>query len=199
MVPRMWDGGPIHNHQEYAGRITMVDGTTRNANSFHSIHVMGTIIASGTFGGRSDAKGMAPEATARSFDWNDDESEAISEAMNGMLLSNHSYGVPIANVPGAWYMGAYTQDSYNWDVIAYNFPYYLPVMSAGNDGTTTNPSPTTTGYDKLNGNKTSKNILTVANAQDATVNTTTGAITAGGTIHSSSSQGLQMIEELNQI
>lgn len=129
MVPRMWDGGPIHNHQEYAGRITMVDGTTRNANSFHSIHVMGTIIASGTFGGRSDAKGMAPEATARSFDWNDDESEAISEAMNGMLLSNHSYGVPIANVPGAWYMGAYTADSYNWDVIAYNFPYYLPVTS----------------------------------------------------------------------
>ncbi|SHI80699.1 S8 family serine peptidase [Flavobacterium haoranii] len=189
MVPRMWDGGPIHNHQEYAGRITMVDGTTRNANSFHSIHVMGNIIASGTFGGRSDAKGMAPEATARSFDWNDDESEAISEAMNGMLLSNHSYGVPIANVPGAWYMGAYTQDSYNWDVIAYNFPYYLPVMSAGNDGTTTNPSPTTTGYDKLNGNKTAKNILTVANAQDATVNTTTGTITAGGTIHSSSSQG----------
>ncbi|MDK2771446.1 MAG: S8 family serine peptidase, partial [Flavobacterium sp.] len=189
MVPRMWDGGPIHEHQEYAGRITMVDGTTRNTNSFHSIHVMGTMIASGTFSGRSDAKGMAPQATARSFDWNEDESEAIAEAMNGMLLSNHSYGVPIANVPGSWYMGAYTQDSYNWDVIAYNFPYYLPVMSAGNDGGTTNPNPTTTGYDKLNGNKTSKNILTVANALDATVNTTTGAITGGGTIHASSSQG----------
>ena len=188
MIPRMWDGGPIHNHQEYAGRITMVDGTTRNTNSFHAIHVMGTIIASGNF--QANARGMAYQATARSFEWNNDESEAISEAMQGMLLSNHSYGVPVSSVSATpWYIGAYSQESYNWDVIAYNFPFYLPVMSAGNDGSNNNPSPTTTGYDKLNGNKTAKNILTVANATDATVNATTGAITAGGTINSSSSQG----------
>lgn len=67
MVPRMWDGGPIHNHQEYAGRITMVDGTTRNTNSFHAIHVMGTIIASGI---QANARGMAYQATGRSFEWN---------------------------------------------------------------------------------------------------------------------------------
>lgn len=140
MVPRMWDGGPIHNHQECAGRITMVDGTTRNTNSFHAIHVMGTIIASGNF--QANARGMAYQATARSFEWNNDESEAISEAMQGMLLSNHSYGVPVGSVSSTpWYIGAYSQESYNWDVIAYNFPFYLPVMSAGNDGSNNNPSP----------------------------------------------------------
>jgi subtilisin-like proprotein convertase family protein len=187
MVPRVWDGGPIHAHQEYAGRITMVDGTTRNINSFHAIHVTGTVIGNGT---NAAAKGMAPAATARTFDWNDDESEAITEAMNGMLLSNHSYGTPIASVSGTpWYIGAYSADAYNWDVIAYNFPNYLPIMSAGNDGGNANPSPTTANYDKLNGNKNAKNILTIANSNDATVNATTGAITAGGAINTSSSQG----------
>ena len=189
MVPRIWDGGPINaTHQEYNGRTVFGDGqTTTNTNSFHAIHVTGTVIAAGVV---TNAKGMAYQATARTFDWNDDESEAISEAMNGMLLSNHSYGVPVSSVSSTpWYIGAYSQESYNWDVIAYNFPFYLPVMSAGNDGSNANPSPTTTGYDKLNGNKTAKNILTVANAQDATVNATTGAITAFGTINSSSSQG----------
>jgi subtilisin-like proprotein convertase family protein len=191
IVPRMWDGGPIHAHQEYAGRIAMVDNTVRNSNSFHAIHVMGTIIGSGV---TAAAKGMASAATSRSFDWDNDESEAITEAMNGMLLSNHSYGTPITNqttgvnLP-AWYMGSYVQDSYNWDEIAYTFPNYLPIMSAGNDGGNNgNATPTTVGYDKLNGNKNSKNVLTIANARDATVDAT-GAITAGGAIHGSSSQG----------
>ncbi len=186
MVPRMWDGGPIHAHQEYAGRITMVDGTSRNANSFHAIHVMGTIIGSGV---TANAKGMAPTATGRSFDWDSDESEAITEAMNGMLLSNHSYGVPVASVSSTpWYIGAYSVDSYNWDNIAYTFQNYLPVFSAGNDGSASNPNPTTSGYDKLNGNKGAKNVLTVANARDATVDAA-GNITTGGIVHSSSSQG----------
>ncbi|BCY27525.1 S8 family serine peptidase [Flavobacterium okayamense] len=188
MVPRVWDGGPINaNHQEYVGRTTFGDGnSTVNTNSFHAIHVTGTVIASGV---QANARGMAYQATARTFDWNDDESEAISEAMNGMLLSNHSYGVPVANAPGNWYMGAYSSEAYNWDVIAYNFPYYLAVMSAGNDGNTNNSQPTTAGFDKLNGNKNAKNNLVVANAQDATVNATTGAITAGAGINSSSSEG----------
>lgn len=185
MVPRVWDGGPIHNHQEYAGRITLVDGTVRNSNSFHAIHVTGTIIATGI---NAEAKGMAPLATARTFDWNNDETEAISEATSGMILSNHSYGVPVSSVTSTpWYIGAYSADSYNWDNIAYTFPNYLTVLSAGNDGTDTNPNPTTTGYDKLNGNKTAKNVLTVANGRDATVDVN-GNITVG-IIHSSSSQG----------
>ena len=192
MVPRVWDGGPIHNHQEYAGRITLVDGTIRTSNSFHAIHVTGTILATGI---NAAAKGMAPAATARTFDWTNDQSEVITEATNGMLLSNHSYGTPITNpttgvnLP-AWYMGAYSQDAYDWDVIAYTFPNYLPVMSAGNDGSNNgNATPTTAGYDKLNGNKNSKNILTVANARDGAVDASGNLTVVSGAIHSSSSQG----------
>lgn len=187
MVPRVWDGGPIHVHQEFTGRVTLVDATTRNTNSFHAIHVTGTVVGSGV---NASARGMAPGATSRTFDWDSDESEAISEAMNGMLLSNHSYGIPVASVTATpWFIGAYSADAYNWDVIAHTFPYYLPIMSAGNDGNNTNPNPTTANYDKLNGNKNAKNILTIANSNDATVNATTGAITGGGTINTSSSQG----------
>lgn len=188
MVPRIWDGGPIlATHQEFNGRTTFGDGlTVRNSNSFHAIHVTGTILASGVV---AAAKGMAPTATARTFDWDNDESEATSEAMNGMLVSNHSYGVPVSSAPGAWYMGAYSNEAYNWDEIAQIFPYYLPIFSAGNDGTASNPSPSTSGYDKLNGNKTAKNVLTVANGQDATVDGTSGAIISGGAINTTSSQG----------
>jgi hypothetical protein len=49
-------------------------------------------------------------------------------------------------------------------------PYYLPVYSAGNDGANNNPNATTAGFDKLMTNKTAKNNLVVANAQDANIN-----------------------------
>ena len=46
----------------------------------------------------------------------------------------------------------------NWDEIAYLSPYYLAVVSAGNDGyNDNNPDPMAFGYDKLNGNKNAKN------------------------------------------
>ncbi len=186
MVARVWDGGPSRpTHQEYGGRITIGDGnTTLDGNSFHACHVTGTIAASGV---QANAKGMAPQATVRTFDWNSDESEAAAEAANGMLLSNHSYGVPIANAPGPWLMGAYSQEAYNWDLIAYNAPYYLMVASAGNDGNNTNTNPSTAGYDKLNGNKNAKNNLVVANAQDANVNGSGGLISVA--INGGSSEG----------
>ena len=47
------------------------------------------MIASGV---QSTAKGMAPSADLRAFDWNSDEAEMASEAANGALVSNHSYG-----------------------------------------------------------------------------------------------------------
>ena len=118
-------------------------------------------------------KGMAPEASARTFDWNDDVSEAIAEAQSGMLISNHSYGTPITNngttLP-AWFIGSYTFGANEWDDVAYNAPYFLPVMSAGNDGANNdNPEPMAFGYDKLVGDKTAKNTLVVANCLDANI------------------------------
>ncbi|MCA1965456.1 MAG: S8 family serine peptidase, partial [Flavobacterium sp.] len=136
-------------------------------------------------------KGMATLATARTFYWDNDESEALSEVLGGMLISNHSYGVPITNgttsLP-AWYIGAYTDAAQGWDEIAYLSPYYLAVMSAGNDGTNNNnTNPIASGYDKLTGNKTSKNTLIVANANDAIINAD-GSLSSVS-INTSSSQG----------
>ena len=88
----------------------------------------------------------------------------------------------------AWYIGAYTDAARSWDEITYLSPYYLPVMSAGNDGTNNNNSnPIAVGYDKLTGNKTSKNTLIVANANDAVINTDGSLFSVS--INTSSSQG----------
>ncbi|WP_320816055.1 S8 family serine peptidase [Flavobacterium sp.] len=189
MVARVWDGGTVRRtHNLFSNRVTTVDDPSGTTYAAHATHVTGTIMASDA---SASAKGMAYQATARAFEWTDDESEALSEVLGGMLISNHSYGVPITSngtsLP-AWYIGAYTNDAANWDEIAYLSPYYLPVMSAGNDGgNNNNTNPIATGFDKLTGNKTSKNSLIVANANDANVAADGTLISV--TINTSSSQG----------
>ncbi|AXP79594.1 C5a peptidase precursor [Mariniflexile rhizosphaerae] len=134
--------------------------------SDHATHVAGILIAKGT---DVNAKGMAPKATLRSFDWGLDDQEALTEAANGLLISNHSYGVPIYNSSNvqqvdAKDIGSYSTDARAWDQVSFQSPYYLAVNSAGNDGSETYTGGLGVGYDKLTGNKTAKNILVVANA-----------------------------------
>lgn len=158
-------------------------GTT----SDHATHVAGTLIAKGV---DPNAKGMAPKATLRSFDWFDDDTEALSEAGSGLLLSNHSYGTPIFTSGGsqqisAQNIGSYSSDARTWDQVAFSAPFYLAVNSAGNEGTETYTGGLGSGFDKLTGNKTAKNNLVVANAR-------TTFLPSGGIllqISSSSSQG----------
>ena len=95
----------------------------------------------------------------KSYDWDNDLIEVSNEvSLNALLLSNHSYGVPILddngdmNAPN-WYMGCYNTTAVNWDNLAYNLPYYLMVASAGNDGYTSYSGGLLPGYDKLTGNK----------------------------------------------
>ncbi len=183
MTAHVWDGGPTRvTHQEFDGpggnnRVTINDGVTGlNGNSFHAQHVTGTIVASGV---QAAAKGMAPRARALTHDWNNDLSEATTEAAAGMLISNHSYGFAWRNQFGqvqlpAWYGGAYIDDSRDWDNLMYNSPYYLMVVAAGNDGNdnsaNSNPLDGNSSFDKLTGHSTSKNNMVVANGQDANVN-----------------------------
>ena len=190
MIAHVWDGGIARvTHQEYDGaggidRFSVADGST--SLNFHAAHVTGTIIASGVV---PAAKGMAPHARARGYDWNNDLSEATNAAANGMLISNHSYGYRSDQVP-TWWFGAYITESRNWDNLLYNSPYFLMVVAAGNDGTATfntNPLGGNSSFDKLTGHAVSKNNLVVANAQDANVATNGDLI--GVAINSSSSQG----------
>lgn len=186
MYSGVWDGGAVRvTHQEFGGRTTVTDGvTTITDNSYHATHVTGTVAATGV---TPSAKGMAPLSTVKTFDWNNDAAEVLAQARDGLLLSNHSYGIPWTGIPGNWYPGAYSAPAKIWDQIAYSAPYYLMVAAAGNDGGATNPMPSTAGYDKLTGNKNAKNNFVVANAQDANVDAHGDLLTVA--INSSSSQG----------
>ena len=198
LTANVWDGGGTRNtHQEFDGaggnnRVTTIDGSTLNGNSFHAQHVTGTIVASGVV---ANAKGMAPHAKARTADWNNDKSEATTETGNGMIISNHSYGFAFRNQFGQVqlpqnYFGGYIEESRDWDEILFNAPNYLMVVAAGNDGNdnTANQNPTGgSGWDKLTGHSTSKNNLVVANAQDANIDANGNLVSVS--INSSSSEG----------
>ena len=175
-----WDGGGVRlTHQEYGGRVIQVDGPI--ATHYHSTHVAGTIMASGV---QASAKGMAPAANLRAFDWNSDESEMASEAAAGALMSNHSYGYTRGwswnGSSWVWYgnssisseedylFGFYDSGSQEWDQIAHDAPYYLIVKSAGNDrGDGPGTSPPNDGpYDCIGTRGISKNVLTVGAIED---------------------------------
>jgi len=191
MTVHVWDGGLARStHQEYDGaggnnRFSIGDGTTTL--NYHSAHVTGTIIASGV---QASAKGMAPQASAVGYEWNNDIAEGTTAASNGMLISNHSYGYIASGIPDQWF-GAYGSDARDWDNIMYNAPFYLMVVAAGNDGDDNNsnadPLDGNSSYDKLSGHATAKNNMVVANANDANIDAS-GNLTSV-TINSSSSEG----------
>ena len=171
MTVHVWDIGIARTtHQEYNGiggtdRFSVGDGYSTLSD--HSAHVMGTIISSGV---QPSAKGMAPQANGVGYGWSNDQSEVTTAAANGMLLSNHSYGVNITGISDE-YFGQYSSFAASWDNIMYNAQTYLMVVSAGNDGTDnmSNASPLEgeSNYDKLAEITVVKNNLVVANGNDA--------------------------------
>lgn len=193
----VWDAGPVEaSHDEFiidpsasspVSRVTVVD--THQDVDNHATHVSGTI---GAKGSDSSAKGMAPKATILSYDWTRDSSEVLlSISNNNLLLSNHSYGVPVQEDDGtiidSWIMGCYDSSAREWDEVLYNNPNYLMVCSAGNAGNTTYQGGLADGFDKLTTEKNAKNNLVVANANPQTA-IFTGDLTSFP-INSGSSQG----------
>jgi hypothetical protein len=174
----VWDAGSINEeHRELRGRVSIVDDSPFGT---HDTHVAGTIAASGV---NPEARGMAPEAFLRSYDFNNDNAEMAEEAANGILISNHSYGLlagwQIVGDGSGWRwfgdesissiedykFGYYSEDdSRVWDDITYNAPYYLVVKAAGNDRTDVGDgsgAPPDGPYDILEPKSVAKNILTV--------------------------------------
>ena len=190
MIIGIWDAGVAHGgHQEFIdenGNSFVTQGSYLSSNDDHATHVLGTMISRGV---RSNAKGMAPKASAVSYDWGDDLNEVNLEASNGLLISNHSYGTIFingsTNVPPSG-IGTYNSEAKAWDGIHYAYPYYLQVASAGNDGSEENINPTQNGFDQIIGEKVSKNNLVVANANDVIYYSNGFVYT---TINSSSSKG----------
>jgi hypothetical protein len=195
MTGYVWDGGHVRTtHQEFDGaggtdRVSLGDvipeGGINEIN--HATHVTGTINAAGI---QPAAKGMASHADVVSYIWNDDVAEALTAASTGMLVSNHSYSLDPVGLPD-YFFGGYTYNAYEWDLVSYNAPFYLMVVSAGNLGTSSfNTSPLDSNfpqYDKLTGQGVSKNNLSVANAEDANIDVNGNLVSVN--INSGSSQG----------
>ncbi|TDT46451.1 putative secreted protein (Por secretion system target) [Maribacter spongiicola] len=160
----VWDAGvALENHIEYASRVTIADGNAEV--DAHATRVSGSIISTGI---KKDARGVANMANVISHDWTRDKIEVTEAAADGLLISNHSYGIKADRVPD-WYFGAYTKVSQDWDKIMYNAPYYLMVTAAGNaqksrDNETPSYGKTADGFDVLLGFTISKNNITVAAA-----------------------------------
>jgi subtilisin-like proprotein convertase family protein len=161
IVLGIWDGGIVRpTHQELNGRVVQIDNPPSLDN--HATHVAGTMIASGV---NSAAKGMAHKARLRAYSFfvGSDLAGMTNEASQGMLMSNHSYGLIASQLPDNFF-GAYVSNSRNIDILTYNAPYYLPVFSAGNDRNNNPPyNPLKNGFDLINGKKIAKNNLCVAN------------------------------------
>lgn len=190
MTVHVWEVDPVDPlHQEYGSRVSISDGVTAlGTASYHANHVVGTIAATGI---NASARGMANLASVKTYNAFNDFIEMNNAAGQGMLISNHSYGTPISELPvgGGWWCGGYLSNARTCDQIMNLAPYYLMVKSAGNDGFQSNSVPINgnSAYDKLTGTATSKNSLVVANADDAVIDSN-GNLTSA-TISISSSQG----------
>ena len=156
MVIGVWESGSVRTtHQEFStsiligSRVVQIDfGST----SDHATHVAGTIAAGGLI---PSVKGMAYEAFVHAYRINNDESEMATFAADGRLLSNHSYsdqrgwhwsdidnddsneltwqGDTEISDTEDYVFGFYSEETREWDEIAYLAPYYLIVTSAGNE------------------------------------------------------------------
>lgn len=138
MLVGIWDGGqPLATHVSLGmDRVFNGDGSTgevTQGGSYHATHVGGTMVSSGV---DNSTKGFAPMAEMWANNWLNDLSEMASQANQGLLLSNHSYGPVYAslnfhNNPAG--LGRYNSTASELDAFLYLRPEYLPVYASGND------------------------------------------------------------------
>lgn len=163
----IWEGSiPMQSHFSFGGRVVIKDGGGQSSDIevfSHATHVAGTLAANDMI---PNIKGFMPQANQiwANSKWNQDVSYMPSQAAQGLLMSNHSYGLNAA-LAGSWVpgiFGKYNPDSEDYDAIAYNAPFYTIVFAAGNDrGAGYNPNRPD-GRDLLSQGGVSKNTVVVA-------------------------------------
>lgn len=172
MVAGVWDGGQVRaTHELLSGKATMQANQTVNstAGNDHMTHVTGTIVGkeltSNGAGGmdRATARGIAYNATALCYDWDNDATEMAAFAGQGYLISNHSYGLGNGPTQPAWTFGAYDNTAAQWDALLKTTPNYLPFVAGGNEQASNGSGKTGTlqGYDVITGSSAAKNVVTV--------------------------------------
>ncbi|WP_233266197.1 S8 family serine peptidase [Myroides fluvii] len=181
MVVGVIDGDLVFpKHKEFSGqpqgRVKILDkwevNTEEGTRTFvdlerrrnHATHVTGTILAEGK---NREAKGMAPKAEALSYQWNNDMVKLGNLGRQGILVSNHSYGIAAVDdnkqplLPKE-YFGTYSIDAVHLDQLTYLYPYLQPVIAAGNDKLYANiVNPEKQGMDLLLGHANAKNAIVV--------------------------------------
>jgi hypothetical protein len=180
----VWDAGSVRNtHREFT-TARVVKRNSSVALDDHATHVAGTIGASGF---TTSAKGMAPNVSIDSWDWNSDYAEMTSSGAasatadaSKIPLSNHSYGYNATTAD----MGVYNSESVDTDALAVSMPFYLICWAAGNEQDLLTAKG---GFQSITYNGLSKNILTVGAVNDAV----SGGVRspAAGTMSSFSSWG----------
>ena len=156
VIVGVWEAGGVAltEHNELEGKVEIIDDMAEV--TYHATHVTGTIISEGN---NVNARGMAPGATAKSSDSNNDIAELANYALDGGLLTNHSYGT-ILFQGNQHVLGIYTSSAALWDELLFNSPYLLSIKSAGNtrdDGF----NIVDNGYDQLLNASCAKNNLVV--------------------------------------
>ena len=161
MVVGIWDSAlPRLDHVDLQGQIVVVDNADPSLFSKHATHVAGTMVSKGTV--QREGRGLMYKASLWASDWVNDFEEMIEVASKGVLVSNHSYGIDPEPIPRS-YFGAYLSSSMRIDAIAFRFPYYQPVVAAGNEREDfLKYNPTKNGGDLLLGMAAAKNAVVVA-------------------------------------
>lgn len=168
----IWDGGiPVAAHVSFLGRVVTKDNGAEVTQSpgtgvSHATHVAGTLAANENI---PDIKGFMPQAEIWANNWQGDVSEMATQASQGLLVSNHSYGLDASLNPwGVGFFGRYGSDARDYDQIAFNAPLYTIVFAAGNDRASASGSsgmfPSKGGRDLLTQGGVSKNTVVVASA-----------------------------------
>lgn len=165
MLGAVWDGGKVQSqHVLLVGQVEPKDNAT--SYSDHATHVagimVGKILSEGP--GRK-AEGIARKADLVTYDWNNDTAEMYTEAKDGLLVSNHSYGWDVSEFPKqnlGDQLSLYDSKSRMSDQLSEFAPYYTIVTAAGNDRGFGSPYPDEGGYNLLAGEfSTAKNTIVI--------------------------------------
>ncbi len=178
-----WDGAHVlANHYELEGRVILAGDTLSPMDlSNHSTHVAGTMISKGIY---KPAAGMAPEATVKSWNFDNNYLE-IYNAMKTQdgILSNHSYGFDAGWVYNSskyvwtgddnvsttedYKFGYYSEFDAVTDEILKGAPWHTMICSSGNqngEGTAGQPQQIDggeQGYGSIGFGSVSKNAIYV--------------------------------------
>lgn len=162
MIAGVWEIGSMNTlHGHFQNRGIQKDLSTATL-SDHATHVSGTIIQKGT----TTQRGMAFDGSVWANDITNEFTEMLEQSFEGLLISNHSYGIPFLNAQNVLQVDV--EDAGKYDAVArvvdivHNLaPYYLAVYAAGNERGSSASINGAGGFDLMSFRTVSKNAMVV--------------------------------------